>query len=130
MKTPDGSAIRVLVVEDEPAISDACRRILTAEGFKVDTTVNGKIAQDRLEKKEYDLCLIDIRMPTMNGKELYLWLQERHPRLARRVIFTTGDVMSGDAQVFLEQAAMPFLLKPFTPDELRTMLKQTSREVE
>jgi DNA-binding response OmpR family regulator len=65
----------------------------------------------------------------MNGMELYLWLEEKHPKLASRVIFTTGDVMSGDTQSFLEQAARPFLPKPFTPDELRAILRETLRQI-
>ncbi len=122
-------AKRILVVEDEPAISDVCLRVLTGEGFEVDIAVNGKVALDMIEEKQYDLCLIDVRTPTMNGKELYLWLQEKHPKLAGGVIFTTGDVMAGDTQSFLEQATRPFLPKPFTPDELRAILRETLRQV-
>ena len=66
----------------------------------------------------------------MNGKELYQWLKEKHPQLASRVVFTTGDVMDGDTQNFLEQAASPFLLKPFTPDELKTIMRATLKEVQ
>jgi len=83
MKTPDGSIKTILVVEDEPAISDICRRVLASEGFEVDVAVNGMVAQDMIEEKQYDLCLIDMRTPSMNGKELYQWLKEKHPRLAR-----------------------------------------------
>ena len=129
MENFSGGAKRILVVEDEPAISDICRRVLTSEGFEVDIAVNGKVAQDILEKKQYDLCLVDIRTPTMNGRELYQWLKEKHPQLASRVIFTTGDVMGGDTQTFLEQAARPFLPKPFTPDELRAIMRETIKEV-
>ena len=119
MKKSSGGAKRILVVEDEPAISDICRRVLAGEGFEVDIAVNGKVAQDMLEEKQYDLCLIDIRTPAMNGKKLYQWLQEKHPQLAGRVLFTTGDVMSGDTQSFLEQIARPFLLKPFISSKLK-----------
>ena len=115
---------RILVVEDEPAISDVCRRVLTGEGFEVDIAVNGEVALDMIGEKQYDLCLIDIRTPTMNGKELYLWLQEKYPKLAGGVLFTTGDVMAGDTQSFLEQAARPFLPKPFTPEELKAIVRQ------
>ena len=122
---------RILVVEDEPAISDVCQRVLTSEGFNVDIAVNGKVACDMIEEKQYDFCLIDIRTPAMNGKELYLWLEEKHPKLASRVIFTTGDVMGGgDTQIFLEQAARPFLPKPFTPDELRAVVRDALKEPE
>ncbi len=129
MRNPHSKIIRILVVEDEPAISDVCQRVLTGEGFEVDITVNGKIAQDMLEEKQYDLCLFDIKTPTMNGKELYHWLQEKHPQLASRVIFTTGDVMGGDTQSFLEQAARPFLPKPFTPGELKTVVRETLKQM-
>ena len=127
MKTPDSSAKIILIVEDEPAISDVCRRVLVSEGFEVDIAVNGKVAQDMLEKKQYDFCLIDIRTPAMNGKELYQWLNEKHPQLVSRVLFTSGDVMNGDTQIFLEQASRPFLPKPFTPDELRAIVRETLR---
>ena len=129
MKNFGAGAKRILVVEDEPAVSDVCRRVLTSEGFEVDIAVNGKVAQDMLEEKQYDLCLMDIKLPTMNGKELYQWLQERHPRLAGRVIFTSGDVMGGDTQSFLEQADRPFLPKPFTPAQLKAIMREALKEV-
>jgi len=82
MKNIGVGAKRILIVEDEPAISDVCRRVLTGEEFEVDIAVNGKVAQDMLEERQYDLCLLDIRTPTMNGIELYQWLKEKHPQLA------------------------------------------------
>lgn len=120
---------RILVVEDEPAISDICRRILTSEGVEVDTAVNGKIAQDMIGERQYDPYLFDIRIPEMNGKELYQWLKEQYPELANRVIFTTGDVISGDTQSFLERAARPFLPKPFTPGEIRAVVQEALKEI-
>ena len=83
-----------------------------------------------LREKDYDLCLIDIRTPVMNGKQLYQCIQEKHPKLIDKVIFTTGDVTSGDTQSFLELTGRPFLLKPFTPDELRTIVRETLRQIE
>ncbi len=129
MKTPDGSTKRILIVEDETTISDVCQRVLVGEGFEVDIAVNGRVAQGMIEEQQYDLCLIDIRTPQMNGKELYQWLQEKHPQLTNRVIFTTGDVMGRDNQSFLEQAARPFLPKPFTPDELKDIMREATEEI-
>jgi DNA-binding response OmpR family regulator len=129
MKNLSADAKRILIVEDEPAISDVCQRVLTSEGFEVDIAVNGRVAQDMLEAKQYDLCLFDIKTPTMNGKELYQWLKEKHPQMASRVIFTTGDVMGGDTQSFLEQTGRPFLPKPFTPAQLKTIMRDTLKEV-
>ena len=129
MKTPERNVKRVLVVEDEPAIGDVCRRVLSGEGFDVDIAVNGKVAQDMIREKRYDLCLIDIRMPEIDGKELYRWLQERHTQLAGRVIFTTGSVLGKGVETFIEQTDRPFLPKPFTPDELKAIVRETLRQM-
>ena len=130
MKNSDAGAKRILIVEDEAGICDVCRRVLSREGFEVDCAANGRVAQDMLGEKDYDLCLIDIRTPKMNGKELYQWLQKRYPQLSIRVIFTTGDVMGGDTKSFVEQAARPFLPKPFTPDELRAIIQEALEQIE
>ena len=130
MIKPDIGTKRILVVEDEPAISDVCRRVITSEGFEVDSAINGKVAQDMIDEKQYDLCLIDIRLPTMDGKELYQWLKKQHLKVADGVIFTTGDVMGKVTQIFLEQASRPFLPKPFTPDELRAIVRETLMHIE
>jgi len=130
VKKSSGGAKRILVVEDEPAICDVCRRVLAGEGLEVDIAVNGKVAQDMLEERQYDLCLFDIRTPEMNGKELYQWLKEKHPQQASRVVFTTGDVMGGDTQSFLEQTGGLFLPKPFTPAQLKAIMRDALKEVE
>jgi len=130
MKNSSASVKRVLVVEDEPSISQVCLRVLTSEGFEVDIAVHGGIAQNMLGEKDYDLCLIDIRTPVMNGKQLYQWINEKHPKLLNGVIFTTGDLINGDIRSFLEQAGRPFLPKPFSLDELRTIVRETLRQME
>jgi DNA-binding response OmpR family regulator len=124
MQKPDGKKIRILVVEDEPVISQICSRVLTGEGFDVDIASNGNIAESMLEEKQYVLILIDIRTPVMNGKELYHSIMERHPEVVSGVIFTTGDMPTGDIKNFLEQSNRPFLPKPFTPDELKAVVKE------
>jgi CheY-like chemotaxis protein len=113
----------ILVVEDEPNIAKVCVRTLNAEGFEVEVAANGKVALDMMHQKEYDLCLIDIRTPAMNGIELYGHLGKNYPVMVNRIVFSTGDVMSGNIKAFLEQTNRPYLAKPFTPDELRTIVK-------
>ena len=129
MKSPDSAIKRILVVEDEASICNMCRRVLTRVGYEVDIAVNGRVAQDMIEEKQYDLCLADIRTPKMDGKELYRWLEKKYPQLSSRVIFTTGDVMSGDTQAFIEQSGKPFLPKPFTPDELKAVIREALKQV-
>ncbi len=125
MKNLADGAKRILVVEDEPAIAQICLRALTSEGLEVDTAANGDVAKDMLEKEDYDLCLIDIRIPVVNGKQLYQFIIRKHPKLVNGVMFTTGDVMDGYTERFLELTGRPFILKPFTPDGLRTMVRET-----
>ncbi len=130
MKNSGTGAKRILVVEDEPAISQVCLRVLSGEGFEVDIAGNGDIAQDMLRERDYALCVVDIRTPIMNGKQLYQHMIEKHPELAERVIFTTGDMIGSDSQSFLERSGRPFLAKPFTPDELTTAVRETLRQIE
>ena len=130
MKTPESDVKRILVVEDEPGIGNLCQRVLTREGFEVDIAVNGKVAQDMIEKQEYNLYLLDIKMPVMTGKELYQWLQEKHPQLISRIIFTSGSVVTGATQSFLEQTGRPSLPKPFTAAELIAVVRETLKQLE
>ena len=58
MKESSVGVKRILVVEDEPGISQLCLRVLISEGFEVDITVNGEVAQDKLGEKDCDLCLL------------------------------------------------------------------------
>ena len=124
MKTPVSTVKRILIVDDEPAICQFCQRVLTEEGFEVDIASNGRIAMAMISEQEYDLYLFDIKMPIMDGKELYEWLQEAYPSSASRVIFTTGSAIGKDTQNFLQRSGRKVLAKPFTPDELRTTLRE------
>ncbi len=128
MTTSSKLAPRILVAEDERVIAEICRRVLANEGFEVDVAANGKTAQHMARNNRYDLSLIDIRMPIMSGEEFFHWLQEKQPRLASRVVFTTGDVMAQGTETFLEESGRPFLPKPFTPDELRSLVRQVGVE--
>lgn len=115
----------ILVVEDEPVIAKVCTRTLSAEGFQVEIVVNGKLALDVLKKKKFDLCLIDIRTPEMNGTELYHHMEKEHPDMTSKVVFTTGDVMDTSLKAFLQKSKRPYMAKPFTPDELRAVVKKS-----
>lgn len=124
MKTLPAAGKSILVVEDEPTICDICMRVLADEGYDVDVAADGLVAKGMMEKKDYDLYLVDIRTPVMNGKELYQHIINNNPKMADRVIFTTGDLVNGYTQRFLEMAGRPYLTKPFTPDELRAIVKE------
>jgi DNA-binding response OmpR family regulator len=80
-----------------------------------------------LDEVGYDLCLIDLKKPIMNGKQLYQVIVERHQKLIGGVIFTTGETTDVSTKHFLELAGRPFLSKPFTPDELQNVVQETIR---
>jgi DNA-binding response OmpR family regulator len=81
-----------------------------------------------LEEKDYELCLIEVDIPIMNGKQLYQVIVGKHQKLAEGVIFTTGRMAYEHTKHFLEVAGRPFLSKPFTPDELKAVVRETLRQ--
>jgi CheY-like chemotaxis protein len=115
---------RVFICEDEPAIAKIFQRVLGDMGFGVELASNGLVAREMLDKNEYDLIFLDIRMPVMTGDELYIWLTGKYPLKARKVVFSTGDTGSGNTQIFIEASGRPFLPKPFTPGELRAVIEK------
>ena len=118
---------RILIVEDEVVIRNICRTVLGAEGFDVHVTADCRAAQEMINIYHYDLYLIDILIPEMSGKQLYQWLLEEHPLLAKKVVFCTGMAMVGNIKKFLEQSGRPVLRKPFSPDELLSVIQGTLR---
>ncbi len=127
----NGTAFRrILVVEDELPIGEICHRTLTHAGFAVDVAVNGEMAQRMLAAAGYDLCLIDIRLPVKNGKQLFQSILSDHPMMASRVIFTSGDTLDSYTARFLELVNRPFLAKPFTPEELLRIVTETLRQID
>jgi CheY-like chemotaxis protein len=125
MKKTGANASRVLVVEDEPSVSQVCLRVLGGEGFEVDITENGVEAQEKIRAKDYDICLFDIITPVMDGKRLFRWMTGNYPDLVKGVIFTTGDSINPDTRDFLYKAHRPFLPKPFTLGELKSVIRET-----
>jgi CheY-like chemotaxis protein len=105
---------RILVVDDEPGVRALVEKILTQSGHSVDTIGDASKAIDKLDAGViYDVILIDVRMPGMNGTEMYSHILEKTPKMKNRIIFITGDVMGADIKVFLTQNKLPYLAKPF-----------------
>lgn len=128
MSASDEVSRRILVVEDEPAIAAMCRAVLNGEGFEVEIAANGRVAQEMIDADGYHLCLIDMLMPKMSGRELYEWLRKKHPRIARLVIFTTGSVIDEEIMAFISESGRPFLPKPFSPADLRAAVQEALRQ--
>ena len=124
MTYPAKLPLRILVVEDERVIADVIRRVLAGEACEVDISTDGNKAQHMVLGNRYELCILDVKMPKISGKDFYHWLEEKQPELAKRVIFITGDIASGDTTSFLKRSGRPFLFKPFSPEKLEELAKQ------
>ena len=118
------SGFSILVVEEDFYISDVCKKALSADGFTVALAADERTARKMLLAQDYDLILLEVRVPKAIGTGLYHWLNDERPEMARRVMFITGDVLIGDTLDFLKTSARPFLPKPFSLGELRARVKQ------
>jgi len=110
------------VVDDEPAMRAAVSGFLTSLGHKVHVAANGADARALLATSEYDVVLLDLRMPDLGGEALFRELVQRDARHAERVVFVTGDHQSEAAQRFLTETGRPFIGKPFQLDDLAAVL--------
>jgi len=113
----------LLVLEDERVIGDICNRVLSKEGFNVVLASNGETAIQLLDKHQFDLCLLDVRTPGIDGLELYEHIRRTFPDLSLKVIFMTGDALTRNIPEFVNNAGCQLLEKPFTPNELITAIK-------
>ncbi len=115
----DGSGpARVLVVDDEAEIAELMRAMLEGAGFEVATAESGALALELLGEARFDAIVSDLRMPEMDGAALWREVKARHPALARRMLFVTGDTLSPGAEQFLVESGCASLDKPFARSDL------------
>jgi PAS domain S-box-containing protein len=110
---------RILVVDDEQAVRDVVKRELTKEGHKVEVADDAADALKKIEGKKYNLILVDIKMPGMNGVELFKRIRKIDKSLADKVVFITGDIMSADTEKFLSETRVSHISKPFNAGQLK-----------
>lgn len=117
--------LRVLVVEDEPALAVAVAEALADAGFLVDRAGDGEEGLTRLTESRYDLIVCDLKMPRIDGMQFYRAMAAATPVLSRRVIFVTGDVAGTDAERFLAETGCRWLSKPFRLGDLLRAARDT-----
>src|SRR5215510_9542041 len=114
---------RILVVDDDPAITMVLAQILAADGLEVETAYDGLAALEKIATKPFDLIVSDLRMPRLDGLGLYQALAERYPAMAKSIIVMSGDMADHEARVVLESAGLPMLVKPLDIAELRRIVR-------
>ena len=120
----EAATARILVVDDEPAITQFLKRVLIDEGYEVKTIDNAEAALKLIESERYSLILLDIKLPGMSGFELYEHLDKLDKSLTRRVAFITGDVLATNTKNFLSRTRAPYFTKPFDIDRLKREIKR------
>ena len=117
-----GETARILVVEDNESIRKVLEAILEEEGYVVDTAENGKEAIRKSNAKFYNLALIDIRLPDMEGTKLLTAIKETTPKMVK--IMITGYPSLQNAIEAVNKGADAYILKPFDMDNVLNKIKE------
>ena len=111
---------RILVVDDEEIVVQSCLRILSGGGFQVDAARDGLEALSMIGNNGYDIVILDIKMPKMDGMEVLQRVKEAHPDID--VIMITGLHEIETAVQAMKLGAFDYLAKPFDPEELELVV--------
>ncbi|MEM1090147.1 MAG: response regulator transcription factor [Pseudomonadota bacterium] len=116
--------LRVLTADDDRAIRSAIERHFTARGFQVTTAEDGLVALNALKHEEFDLAVLDINMPGLDGLSLCRHIREKADM---PVILLTANGEETDRIVGLELGADDYMCKPFSVRELEARIKSVMR---
>jgi DNA-binding response OmpR family regulator len=109
---------RILIVDDEPALRRTLERALTNQKYEVVSVADPHSAYQMLDESNFDLVLLDLRLPQMAGDTFFLAIVRHWPRLLGRVILMSGDPWSQQPDWPAELVDCPVLHKPFSLDTL------------
>ena len=118
---------RILIIDDEERVRQACRRVLEPEGYAISEAAHGRQGLVMIQKDKPDLVLVDLMMPVMDGTEVLGALRRDYPDLA--VVVITGYATMDRAVEAMKLGADDFLAKPFRPQDLRLVVDRALRRV-
>lgn len=116
---------KVLVVDDEKVVCESCRRALVEEGYEVSTSTDARQGLERAQNEDFELVILDLKMPGISGLQVLRGIKERKPRTV--VIMITAYPTAESAVKSGRFGAVDYLLKPFTPDELSSKVREAIR---
>ena len=121
--------MRVLLAEDNIVNQRLATRLLEKRGHRVTVAANGREALEALERESYDLVLMDVQMPEMDGMEATANLREMEKLTGRHqpVVALTAHAMKGDQELCLAAGMDGYLTKPIRPQELDELLEKYKR---
>ena len=119
---------RILVVDDELNICQSCTKILAKLDYEVSYALNGYDALKMMDKEPFDVILTDLKMSSLGGMEVLRRVKDAYPDTM--VIVMTGYASVSSAVEVMKMGALDYLPKPFTPDELRAIVRQAVAERE
>lgn len=125
---PAGNGRRALVVDDEPALRQMLRRLLTQRGFIVDLAEDGHPACGLLEHHHYDVIFCDLQTPNMGGMEVFDWIRRRQPASSAAFVLVTGGLLVPELQSVIESSHIAVLSKPFRAATLDALLEELLTE--
>jgi len=118
-------AKRILVVDDDEMVRMALNELLKPEGYEVHIVSGGAEALERLDEDGYDLLMLDIIMPEMDGFELCRRIREKENYRETPVVFLSAKSRDKDRDQGFEAGANLFLSKPISPDKLLAIVADT-----
>jgi CheY-like chemotaxis protein len=118
-------AKRILIVDDDELVLIALEELLKPQGFEVQTVSSGSAALRALEHNRFDLMLLDIIMPEMDGLELCKKIREKENCRDTPIVFLTAKSTEKDKTQGLEAGANLFLSKPISPEKLLQLISET-----
>jgi DNA-binding NtrC family response regulator len=119
---------RILIVDDDENIRKVLQTILEEEGYSVDTAETAKEAVEKTKKAFYNLALIDIRLPDMEGIELLTKIRDTVPKM--RKIIITGYPTLQNAIAAVNRGANAYILKPFDMDKVLATIRDELKKQE
>ncbi len=110
--------MRILVVDDEPLIAECLSRALGDEGHLVELAKTGSELLENQDLTRYNIIILDVKMPGLDGIELFERIKQLPDDVSSRIMFITGDTSNPVTREFITSTGNPMLAKPFTLDGL------------